>query len=118
MKTSVRDMLITGWLVIFATTVGTVAFHPSFEDDGMEAVLRLGGMALIATIAGIGLVRYTKLLGRSPTLIRRLALGVFVVSMLPLIPVGVETFSMPWGALIILSLVYVRWKWALVPSSS
>jgi hypothetical protein len=117
MKTSVRDLIITGWLVIFATTVGTVAFHPSFEGGGMESVLRLGGLALISTLGGVGLIRYTKLLGRSPTLVRRTALGVFVVSMLPLIPVALQTFSMPWGALIIVSLVYVRWKWALVSSS-
>jgi hypothetical protein len=118
MKTSVRDLLITGWVVIFITTLASVAFHPSFQDDGLESLLRLGGLALVATLGGVGLIRYTKLLGRSPTLIRRGALGVFIVSMFSLIPVAVETFSLPWGAMIVLSLLYVRWKWALVPSSS
>jgi hypothetical protein len=41
----------------------------------------------------------------------------FIIGMLPLIPVGLETFSMPWAGLIVITLVYVRWRWAVVPST-
>ncbi|NQW20988.1 MAG: hypothetical protein HQ477_09780 [Chloroflexi bacterium] len=117
MSTSVRDLIITGWAIIFVVTLGVIAFHPSFKDEELLVVLRTGGFALISTSAGIGLVRFTEFLGRSTSLTRKIVLGVFVVSMLPLIPVAVVTFGMPWGALILITLVYVRWKWALVSST-
>jgi len=81
--------------------------------------LSIGGFALIATIAGVTLSRFTELLGRSSQKMKMKtsALVIFVVCMLPLIPVGLATFSMPWAALIIGTLVYVRWKWALASPS-
>jgi hypothetical protein len=113
MRTSVRDLLITGWSIIFVVTVGVIAFHPSFKGDGLSVTLKIGGFALIATVAGVALARFTELLGRSSPLMKKSALVIFVVCMLPLIPVGLTTFSMPWAALVIVTLVYVRWKWAL-----
>jgi len=101
MSSSVRDILITGWSIIFVITVGVIAFQPSFKDEGFS-------MALSVTLS-----RFTELLGRSSQKMKTSALVIFVVCMLPLIPVGLATFSMPWAALIIGTLVYVRWKWAL-----
>ncbi len=119
MSTSVRDLIITGWAIIFFVTIGVVAFHPSFTgDDRLQDLLRIGGFALIATTAGIVLIRFTELLGRSSSRAKKITLGIFVVCMIPLIPVALATFGMPWGALILITLVYVRWKWALVPSAS
>ncbi|MBN4064958.1 hypothetical protein JYU04_04400 [Dehalococcoides mccartyi] len=117
MSTSVRDLLITGWAIVFAITVGVIAFHPSFKGDGWSAVAQTGGFALISTVAGIGLIRFTEMLGVSGSRFRKIALGLFIVSMLPLIPVALATFGMPWGAMIIVTLVYVRWKWALLAPS-
>jgi len=117
MSTSVRDLIITGWAIIFLVTVSVAAFHPSFKDDGLSAALRVAGFALIATIAGIALMRFTEVLGASSPKVRKTALGVFIVCMLPLIPVALATFGMPWGALILVTLVYVRWKWAIVSTS-
>ncbi len=118
MSTSIRDLIITGWAIIFVTTVGVVIFHPSFKGEGMVTTLRVGGFALIATLAGIVLTRFTELIGRSSSRVKKTALVIFVICMLPLIPVVLATFGMPWGALIIVTLVYVRWKWALVSSTS
>lgn len=111
-------MIITGWVIIFGITVGLVAFHPSFREEGFQSFLRIGGFALIPTLVGILLLRFTDLLGRATSRTRKLALAVFILSALPLIPVALATFGMPWGALIIITLLYVRWKWALVPSSN
>jgi hypothetical protein len=119
MMNSVRDLIITGWAIVFVVTIGVVAFHPSFtEEDGLKNLMRIGGFALIATTAGIVLVRFTELLGRSSSRARKFTLGIFVVCMLPLVPVALATFGMPWGALIVITLFYVRWRWALVPSAS
>ncbi|MBT5893039.1 MAG: hypothetical protein HOH57_04480 [Chloroflexi bacterium] len=117
MSSSVRDILITGWSIIFVITVCVIAFQPSFKDEGFSMALSIGGFALIATIAGVTLSRFTELLGRSSQKMKTSALVIFVVCMLPLIPVGLATFSMPWAALIIGTLVYVRWKWALASPS-
>ncbi|MEE8047057.1 MAG: hypothetical protein V3T49_09455 [Dehalococcoidia bacterium] len=117
MTSSVRDLLITGWLIIFVITIGIMAFHPSFGTQSPAETARVIGFSLISTIAGVGLVRYTEILGRSSAVTRRFALGVFVVCMIPLVPVVLITFATPWAALIILTLVYIRWKWALVTSS-
>jgi hypothetical protein len=116
MSTSVRDLIITGWAIIFAVTVGVLAFHPSFKEEGVASTLRIAGFALIAMTAGIFMTRFTELLGRSSARTRKIALGLFVVCMLPLIPVAIATFGMPWAALILVTLVYVRWKWALLAS--
>jgi|TARA_B110000438_G_scaffold26088_1_gene24709 hypothetical protein len=113
MSSSVRDILITAWSIIFVITVGVIAFHPSFKYEGLTMTLRISGFALIATVAGVALARFTEILGRSSQKMKTSALVIFVVCMLPLIPVGLSTFSMPWAALIIGTLVYVRWKWAL-----
>jgi hypothetical protein len=118
MKTSVRDLLITGWLIIWVATAGVVAIHPSFQDEGFTSILRLAGLALIATVGGLVLTRYVEILGHSSAKSRKMALGLFVVSMLPLIPVALVTFTMPWAAMIILTLIYARWKWSLISSSN
>ena len=116
MHSSVKDLLITGWVIILVVTIGVVAFHPSFGTQSSAETLKIAGFALISTLAGVGLVRYTEILGRSSGRTRKITLVVFVICMLPLIPVVLVTFTMPWGALIVMSLIYVRWKWALVPS--
>lgn len=117
MVTSFRDLLITGWVIIFLITVGVIAFHPTLKGDGWNEVARIGGLAAIATLIGIVMTRFVELLGRTGRRIRKTALVVFVIGMLPLIPVGLATFAMPWGALILITLIYVRWKWALIPTS-
>jgi hypothetical protein len=117
MSSSVRDLIITGWTIVFAVTVGVIAFHPSFKDEGILAVLQIVGFAFISMVAGVLLTRFTEILGRSSAKSRKIALGLFIVLMLPLIPVALATFGMPWGALILVTLVYVRWKWALIASA-
>ena len=117
MRTSVRDLIITGWALIFAITVGIFFFHPSFIVEEITTVLRLIGLALIPTITGIGLMLFTEIVGRSSGFFRKFVLALFVIGMLPLIPVGLETFSIPWAGLIVITLVYVRWRWAVVPST-
>jgi hypothetical protein len=116
MSSSVRDLLITSWLIVFAVTLGVALFHPSFQSDGLEETIRLAVLSLISTLAGVGLIRYTEILGRSSSRFRKIALVIFVICMIPLVPVALVTFAMPWAALIILSLIYVRWKWALITS--
>jgi len=117
MSSSVRDLLITAWLIIFAVTIGVAIFHPSFETASVLETVRFSAYSLIATLAGIALIRYTEILGRSSSRFRKTSLVIFVVCMIPLLPVAYVTFAMPWAALVILTLVYVRWKWALVASS-
>jgi hypothetical protein len=117
MRTSVRDLIITGWALIFAVTVGIFFFHPSFTGEDITIVLRLIGFALIPTITGVGLMRFTEIVGRSSGFFRKFVLALFIIGMLPLIPVVLETFSMPWAGLIVITLVYVRWRWAVVPST-
>ena len=116
MSTSVRDLIITGWAIIFAVTVGVIAFHPSLKDEGVASILLIVAFAFIAMMAGILMARFTELLGRSSSRTKKITLGLFIAFMLPLIPVALATFSMPWGAMILITLVYVRWKWALVTS--
>ncbi|MCX8276833.1 MAG: hypothetical protein OTJ43_00995 [Dehalococcoidia bacterium] len=116
MSTSVRDLIITGWVIIFAVTVGVIAFHPSVKEEGIASILLISGFSFIAMMAGILIARFTELLGRSSARIRMVALGLFIVFMLPLIPVALATFGMPWGAMVLVTLVYVRWKWALIAS--
>ena len=112
LKTSFRDLLITGWLIIFGVTVGVVAFHPSYEDQGMSGVIRLGGLAAVGTLGGILLTRFVDLLGASSPRTRKTAMVLSLASWAALIPVMIVTFAMPWGALIVMTLLYVRWKWA------
>jgi hypothetical protein len=116
MRTSVRDLIITGWIIIFIVTVGVVAIHPAYQSRGLQGVLMFGGASLIGTLAGIGLIRFTELVGRSSSRMKAVMLGIFVVGMIPLVPVMYFVFAMPWAALIIITLVYVRWRWAVVPS--
>ena len=118
MSTSVRDLIITGWAIIFAVTVGVIAFHPSLKDEGAASILLIVAFAFIAMAVGILMTRFTELLGRSSARFRRIALGLFIVLMLPLIPVALATFGMPWGAMILVTLIYVRWKWALIASAN
>ncbi len=116
MRTSVRDLIITGWVIIFIVTVGVVAIHPAYQSRGLQGVLMFGGASLIGTLAGIGLTRYTELIGRSSQRMKTATLVVFVACMIPLGPVMYFVFALPWAALIIITLVYVRWRWAVVPS--
>ena len=117
MKTSVQDLLITGWAIVLVITVGVIAFHPSFKADDSSEALRLSGFTLFGTLAGIVLVRYVEQFGRMSARTRSVMLGIFVLCMIPLVFVMYVTFAMPWVALIILTLVYVRWKWSLAASS-
>ena len=112
LRTSFRDLLITGWLIIFGVTVGVVAFHPTYEGPGMSGVLRLGGLAAVGTLGGILLTRFVDLLDASSSRTRKTAMVLSLASWAALIPVMYVTFAMPWGALIVLTLLYVRWKWA------
>ncbi|MBT4126401.1 MAG: hypothetical protein HOE43_08400 [Chloroflexi bacterium] len=118
MSSSVRDLIITGWAIIFAVTIGVVVFHPSFKEESAIYAIRIAGLAFISMMAGILLLRFTEITGRSSARTKKTILGIFIVCMLPLIPVGLATFGMPWAGLIIATLVYVRWKWALAASSS
>jgi hypothetical protein len=113
----VRDLIITGWTIIFVVTVGVIAVHPAYQDQGLQDVLMLGGASLIGTIAGTGITRYTELIGRSSQRTKIATQGIFVVGMIPLAPVMYFVFALPWVAMIILTLIYVRWRWALVPSA-
>ena len=117
MKTSVRDLLITGWMIIFVVTVGVISFHPSFKADDSSEALMLGGFTLIGTLAGVVLARYGEQIGRMSALTRKVTLAIFVFCIIPLAFVMYVTFAMPWVALILLTVLYVRWKWALVSSS-
>jgi hypothetical protein len=112
LRTSFRDLLITGWLIIFGVTVGVVAFHPTYEGQGMSGVLRLGGLTAVGTLGGILLTRFVDLLGASSSRTRKTAMVLSLATWAALIPVMCVTFSMPWGVLIVLTLLYVRWKWA------
>ena len=106
MSTSLRDLLITGWLIILAVTVSVVIFHSDYQQEGGMADLRLAGLAAIGTVAGMLMVRYVDLIGNSSQRFRRIALVLFAACMVALIPVMVATFALPWGVLIILTLVY------------
>ena len=113
MSTSFRDLLITGWFIILAVTISVVIFHSDYQTEGSSDDLRLGGLAAIGTLAGILLTRYVDLIGRSSPRVKKVSLVLFIASMMALIPVMIATFALPWGVLIILTLVYARWKWAL-----
>lgn len=117
-NTSFRDLLITGWLIIFGVTVGVVAFHPAYESQGMAGVLRLSGLAAIGTLGGILLTRFVDMLGVSSPRTRKYAIVLSLLSWAALIPLMYLTFAMPWGVLIVLTLLYVRWKWAFTTVSS
>jgi hypothetical protein len=53
-------------------------------------------------------------LGSSSSRSRKSALALFVASAFALIPIMYVTFASPWLVLIGLTLLYVRWQWALV----
>ena len=113
MSTSIRDLLITGWLITLVTTVAVVLFHSDFQTEGSSQDLYLGGLAAIGAAAGILLVRFVNMLGASSSRYKKSALVLYTVCMVALIPVMKSTFAAPWAVLIILTLLYVRWKWAL-----
>jgi len=110
-------MLITGWLIIFGVTVGLVAFHSEYQDQGTSDGLRIGGLAAIGTVGGILITRFVDRLGASSSGTRKIALFLFVACALALIPVMYVIFITPWAVLIILTLLYVRWKWALAAAA-
>ena len=112
--TSFRDLLITGWLIIFGVTVGLVAFHSDYQDQGTSDGLRIGGLAAVGSAGGILLTRFVNRLSYATPRARKIALLLFVASMIALIPVMIVTFRTPWAVLIVLTLLYVRWKWAFV----
>ena len=113
MSTSVRDLIITGWLIILAVTVSVVLFHSEFQTAGSSDDLRLGGLASIGALGGILLTRYVETIGRWSSRAKKIAIALFVVCMIALIPVMMATFALPWSVLMILTLVYSQWKWAL-----
>ena len=117
LKTSFRDLLVTGWLIIFGVTVGVVAFHPAYQGQGTLGVLKLSGLATIGVVGGVLLTIYVNRLGASSARSRKTALTLFVASAVALIPVMYVTFASPWLTLIVLTLLYVRWKWAFVSTS-
>jgi uncharacterized membrane protein YeaQ/YmgE (transglycosylase-associated protein family) len=117
LKTSFRDLLVTGWLIIFGVTVGVVAFHPAYQGQGTLGVLELSGLTIIGVVGGVLLTIYVNRLGASSPRSRKIALALFVASAVALVPVMFVTFASPWLALIVLTLLYVRWKWALVSTS-
>ena len=104
LKTSFRDLLVTGWLIVFGVTVGVVAFHPAYQGQGSLGVLKLSGLAMVGVVGGVLLTINVNRLGSSSSRSRKSAL----------IPVMYVTFASPWLVLIGLTLLYVRWKWALV----
>ncbi|MDP6666852.1 MAG: hypothetical protein QF357_05570 [Dehalococcoidia bacterium] len=108
---------MTAWLIIFGVTVGVVAFHPTYQDQGSSGVMRLGGLAAIATVAGILLTRFVERLAATSPRTRKTALVLFGASMAALIPVMFATFATPWLVLIALTLLYARWKWALTTAT-
>ena len=114
LKTSFRDLLITGWVIVFGVTVGLVAIHPAYQGQGVLVALRLDGLSAIGSVGGILLTRFVDLLGASSSRTRKFALSLFVVSALALIPVMYVIFVTPWAVLIVLTLLYVRWKWVLL----
>ena len=114
LKTSFRDLLITGWVIVFGVTVWLVAIHPAYQGQGVLVALRLDGLSAIGSVGGILLTRFVDLLGASSSRTRKFALSLFVVSALALIPVMYVIFVTPWAVLIVLTLLYVRWKWALL----
>ena len=113
-KTSFRDLLITGWVIVFGVTVGLVAIHPSYQGQGVLVALRLYGLSAIGSVGGILLTRFVDLLGASSSRTRKIALALFVASAIALVPVMFETYATPWAVLIVLTLLYVRWKWVLL----
>ena len=117
LKTSFRDLLVTGWLIIFGVTVGVVSFHPAYQGQGTLGVLELSGLTTIGVVGGVLLTIYVNRLGASSPRSRKTALALFVASAVALVPVMFVTFASPWLALIVLTLLYVRWKWALVSTS-
>ena len=114
LKTSFRDLLITGWLIIFGVTVGLIAFHSDYQDQGTSDGLRIGGLAAVGSVGGILLTRFFNRMSYATPPACKIAISLFVASMVALIPVMIVTFRMPWAALIVLTLLYVRWKWAFV----
>ena len=114
LKTSFRDLLVTGWLIVFGVTVGVVAFHPAYQGQGSLGVLKLSGLAMVGVVGGVLLTINVNRLGSSSSRSRKSALALFVASAFALIPVMYVTFASPWLVLIGLTLLYVRWKWALV----
>ncbi|MCH7969663.1 MAG: hypothetical protein IH960_01305 [Chloroflexi bacterium] len=114
LKTSFRDLLITGWVIVFGVTVWLVAIHPAYQGQGVLVALRLDGLSAIGSVGGILLTRFVDLLGASSSRTRKFALSLFVVSALALIPVMYVIFVTPWAVLIVLTLLYVRWKWVLL----
>lgn len=117
LKTSFRDLLITGWLIVLGVTVLIVAFHSDYQEQGTSGALIFGGLSAIGTVGGMLLTRFVDRLGASSSRARKFALFLFVASALALIPVMYVMFVMPWAVLIVLTLLYVRWKWALVPAA-
>lgn len=114
LKTSFRDLLITGWVIVFGVTVWLVAIHPAYQGQGVLVALRLDGLSAIGSVGGILLTRFVDLLGASSSRTRKFALSLFVASALALIPVMYVIFVTPWAVLIVLTLLYVRWKWVLL----
>ncbi len=117
LKTSFRDLLITGWLIVFGVTVMVVAFLPDYADERTASLLRFGGLAFVGAMGGILMAGQVGRLGHSTSRNRKIAMTLFVASMVALVPVMFVTFSMPWAALFILTLFYARWKWALVTAA-
>ncbi|MDA1280244.1 MAG: hypothetical protein O3B95_09455 [Chloroflexi bacterium] len=117
MRTSFRDLLITGWLIVLAVTVGVVIFHPDYQTTGSSDDLRIGGLASIGALGGILLTRYVNAIGRFSSRSKKVTLAIFAACMIALIPVMVATFALPWGVLIVLTLVYTQWKWAVAATS-
>ena len=90
---------------------------PAYQGQGTLGVLELSGLTTIGVVGGVLLTIYVNRLGASSPRSRKTALALFVASAVALVPVMFVTFASPWLALIVLTLLYVRWKWALVSTS-
>lgn len=79
-------------------------------------VLALMGLTALGTIIALVVLRITDSLSKRNGSSRKIALWAYFCAIVALVPVAYTSLIIPWIVLVIVTLVYVRWKWGWADS--
>lgn len=113
---SVRNALMTAWVLLGIISIGLFQFHPDHSDRELSIVLSLMGLTVLGTVVSLVVLRVTDRLAKRNGPSRKLVLWAYFFAIVALVPVSYMSLIIPWIVLMIVTLVYVRWKWGWADS--
>jgi hypothetical protein len=107
---------MTAWVLLGLVSIGLFQFHPDHSEREFNMVLALMGLTALGTIIALVVLRITDSLSKRNGSSRKIALWAYFCAIVALVPVAYTSLIIPWIVLVIVTLVYVRWKWGWADS--